>query len=168
MGLALLALGLIRPWGEAVPGWIPILGGRRVPPLAAVLPAGMAAVLTVLTVAGAAGWSREFDVAGSPTGAAVLLMTVTYAPLLAWGPLLGVTTVACHRRRRSTSTSSIPSPPVGQGCNGCGCWLDLVAWLLILPGDSSSGGRSAASWRRCWRSSFSTSSSSALARPPGH
>ena len=119
MGLALLALGLIRPWGEVVPGWIPILGGRRVPPLAAVLPAGLAAVLlTVLTVAGAAGWSREFDVAGSPTGAAAWLMTITYVPLLAWGPLLGVTTLAYHRRRRSTPTSSIPSPPVGEGCNG--------------------------------------------------
>jgi hypothetical protein len=101
MGLALLALGLIRPWGEVVPGWIPILGGRRVPPLAAVLPAALAAlVLTVVTVAGAAGWSREFDVAGSPSGAAAWLMTATYAPLLAWGPLLGVTTLAYLRRRR--------------------------------------------------------------------
>jgi len=30
--LALLAFGLVRPWGEVVPGWIPLLGGRRVPP----------------------------------------------------------------------------------------------------------------------------------------
>jgi hypothetical protein len=102
MGLALLALGLIRPWGEVVPGWIPILGGKRVPPLAAVLPAGLAAVLlTVLTVAGAAGWNREFDVPGSPTGAAAGLMTAAYAPLLAWGPLLAVTTLAYWLRRRS-------------------------------------------------------------------
>jgi hypothetical protein len=102
MGLALLALGLIRPWGEVVPGWIPILGGRRVPPLAAVIPAGLAAVLlTVVTVTGAAGWSREFDVAGSPTGAAAWLMTAAYLPLLAWGPLLAVATFAYHRRRRS-------------------------------------------------------------------
>jgi hypothetical protein len=102
MGCALLALGLIRPWGEVVPGWIPALGGRRVPPLAAVLPAGLAAVLlTVLTVAGAAGWSREFDVAGSPGGAAAGLMTAAYAPLLVWGPLLGVTTLAYWLRRRS-------------------------------------------------------------------
>jgi hypothetical protein len=106
MGLALLALGLIRPWGEVVPGWIPVLGGRWVPPLTAVLPAGLAAVLlTVLTVTGATGWSREFDVAGSPSGAAATLMTAAYLPLLAWGPLLGVTTLAYWRRRRSPGSN---------------------------------------------------------------
>jgi hypothetical protein len=102
MGLALLALGLIRPWGEVVPDWIPLLGCRRVPPLAAVIPAGLAAVLlTLLTVTGAVGWSRELEVAGSPTGAAAALMTAAYAPLLAWGPLLAVTTLAYWLRRRS-------------------------------------------------------------------
>jgi hypothetical protein len=101
MGLALLALGLIRPWGELVPGWVPVLGGRRVPPVAAVLPAGLAAVLlTVMTVASAPGWSQEFAVPGSPSGAAAWLMTAAYSPLLAWGPLLGVATLAYHRRRR--------------------------------------------------------------------
>ncbi|MGW0521507.1 hypothetical protein [Crossiella sp. NPDC003009] len=37
-GLALLTLGLVRPWGEVLPRWIPMLGGRPVPPLAAVIP----------------------------------------------------------------------------------------------------------------------------------
>jgi hypothetical protein len=59
-----------------------VLGGRRVPPLLAVIPAGLASVvltvLTVLTVAGAAGWSRELHVAGSPTGAAAGLMTTAW------------------------------------------------------------------------------------------
>lgn len=83
----------------------PGVGG--VPPLAAVLPAGLAAVLlTVVTVTGAAGWSGEFEVAGSPSGAAAGLMTAAYLPLLAWGPLLGVTTLAywLRRRRRSFAT----------------------------------------------------------------
>ncbi|MGH3480307.1 MAG: hypothetical protein ACRDQD_26160 [Nocardioidaceae bacterium] len=31
-GLALLTLGLVRPWGERVPGWIPHVGGRHIPP----------------------------------------------------------------------------------------------------------------------------------------
>lgn len=26
--LALLTLGLVRPWGEVVPRWIPLIGGR--------------------------------------------------------------------------------------------------------------------------------------------
>src|SRR5262245_22808147 len=34
-GLAMLTLGLVRPWGEVVPSWIPFLGGRHIPPLAA-------------------------------------------------------------------------------------------------------------------------------------
>jgi hypothetical protein len=107
MGLALLALGLIRRWGEDVPDWVPMLGGRRVPPLAAVIPAGLAAVvLTVMTVTGAAGWGGELDVAGSPTGAAAWVMTAAYLPLLAWGPLLAVTTLAYWLRRRRR-----PSPP---------------------------------------------------------
>jgi hypothetical protein len=107
MGLALLALGLIRPWGEVVPGWMPLLGGRRVPPLAAVIPAGLAAVLlTVLTVAGAMGWSREMHLAGSPGGAAAGLMTAAYLPLLTWGPLLGLTTLAYYLRRLGASPAS--------------------------------------------------------------
>ena len=109
MGLSLLTLGLIRPWGEVVPGWIPILGGRRVAPLAAVIPTGLAAgLLSMLTVTGAAGWSQEMQVAGSPTGPAAALMTAAYAPLLAWGPLLAVTTLAYWlRRRRQPLTTSV-------------------------------------------------------------
>ena len=37
--LALLTLGLVRPWGEIVPVWVPRLGGRRIPPAAVVVPA---------------------------------------------------------------------------------------------------------------------------------
>ncbi len=31
--LALLSLGLVRPWGETVPRWTPVVGGRPVRPL---------------------------------------------------------------------------------------------------------------------------------------
>jgi len=37
LGLGLLTLGLVQRWGEVVPRWIPVLGGRRVRPLAAVV-----------------------------------------------------------------------------------------------------------------------------------
>ncbi len=40
VGLAPLTLGLVQRWGEVVPHWIPFVGARRVPPLAAVIPAG--------------------------------------------------------------------------------------------------------------------------------
>jgi hypothetical protein len=90
-----------------------------VPPLLAVIPAGLASVLlTVLTVAGAAGWSREMHVAGSPTGAAAGLMTAAYAPLLAWGPLLGLATLAFWlRRHRQPSTNrsrTVKATPAGR------------------------------------------------------
>ncbi|MCF2434810.1 hypothetical protein LV779_08895 [Streptomyces thinghirensis] len=32
--LALLTLGLVRPWGEVVPRRVPLLGGRPVPVMA--------------------------------------------------------------------------------------------------------------------------------------
>jgi len=107
VGLACLALGLIRPWGEVFPQWVPALGGRNVPALAAVIPAGLAAVLlTAICVEGAAGWGNQFDVTGSPSGGAAALMTTVYAPMLAWGPLLGIVTVAYYIRRRNHSPTS--------------------------------------------------------------
>ena len=50
-GAALLTLGLVRPWGERVPGWFPVIRGRRIPPMAVVVPAA----LGVLALAGDLG-----------------------------------------------------------------------------------------------------------------
>lgn len=36
--ITLLALGLVRPWGEVLPRWVPLLGGRPLPRLAVVVP----------------------------------------------------------------------------------------------------------------------------------
>ena len=52
--LALLSFGLVRSWGEVVPAWIPFIGGRRVPPLAAVLPAVAGSVALTAIFADAA------------------------------------------------------------------------------------------------------------------
>src|SRR5690606_5586783 len=40
-----LTLGLIRPWGEVFPRWVPGLAGRRVPVAAAAVPGGLVAVM---------------------------------------------------------------------------------------------------------------------------
>ncbi|HYH29860.1 MAG TPA: hypothetical protein VD903_05700 [Pseudonocardia sp.] len=98
-GVALLTLGLVRPWGERVPSWVPLLGGRRVPPLAAVVPAaaGAVAVQVIWTYA-----FRGFPELGSFRFAHDgwrVLMIACYAPLLLWGPLLAAVTVAYYRRR---------------------------------------------------------------------
>ncbi|WP_405493395.1 hypothetical protein [Streptomyces sp. NBC_00096] len=104
--LGFLALGLVQRWGEVTPHWLPLIGGRRVPPLAAVVPAGLgAAALTLLGVMGAIGWNAPGNMGapGAPTGLAYGVMTACYLPLVAWGPLLAVVTVAYHHRRRSAS-----------------------------------------------------------------
>ncbi|MBZ4321055.1 hypothetical protein JNW98_17065 [Streptomyces sp. SCA2-4] len=101
-GLGLLTLGLVQPWGEVVPRWIPWLGGRPVRPLAAVVPAALGALASMgvvyyffLSIA-----FDGFPAGHTPTEEAVL--TVCYLPLLAWGPLLGLVTYAYHHRRRRT------------------------------------------------------------------
>jgi hypothetical protein len=105
-GIALLTLGLVRPWGERFPGWLPVVGGRTVPVLAAVVPAALgAAAVTAATVTGAVLWNGPENNGNpdAPQGFAGLVMTVCYAPMLLWGPLLAAVTVAYYRRRRPTT-----------------------------------------------------------------
>ncbi|MEU9192971.1 hypothetical protein [Streptomyces hundungensis] len=96
-GLAWLTLGLVRPWGEVWPRWIPRLGGRRIPVAAAVVPAALGAV--ACTVYGVLFvWTTlhgEMEI----TRWGNWLMNICYVPLVAWGPLLGVVTVHYYRRR---------------------------------------------------------------------
>jgi len=44
-----LTLGLIRPWGEVFPRWVPGLAGRRVPVAAAAVPGGLVAVMLLFS-----------------------------------------------------------------------------------------------------------------------
>ncbi|GAA4239492.1 hypothetical protein GCM10022254_59820 [Actinomadura meridiana] len=99
---AMLALGLVRPWGEVFPRWFPLVGGRRVPVAFAVGAASLgAAAVTAITLFGASGWSDAMSEDGTPTGFQKVVMTAAYAPLLAWGPLLAVLTVHYFLRRRT-------------------------------------------------------------------
>ncbi|HEY6747259.1 MAG TPA: hypothetical protein VI357_16265 [Mycobacteriales bacterium] len=105
---ALLTVGLVRPWGEVVPAWVPVLGGRKIPVLAAVLPAAVGAVL-IFAVYGYAvlnallGFREPPDIPGCPDPSHepyAWVAIACYASLLAWGPLLVLVTVAYYRRRR--------------------------------------------------------------------
>ncbi|MFI0481635.1 hypothetical protein [Actinomadura sp. 9N215] len=104
--LAFLAVGLVSRWGEVFPRWVPLLRGRRVPTLAAVIPASVGAtVLTLGTLTGA----LTFDEFTAPDGSTVYLegwrlglFVASYGPLLLWGPLLAVATVAYYLRRTRT------------------------------------------------------------------
>ncbi|MEU9041870.1 MULTISPECIES: hypothetical protein [unclassified Kitasatospora] len=98
--LAFLTVGLVRPWGLAAPGWIPLIGGRRVRPLAAIVPALLgSALLTFLGMEALfGGWAHNLAEPDSPRGFAAVVMTLAYLPLVAWGPLLGAVTLDYARR----------------------------------------------------------------------
>ena len=108
--LAFTAVGLVSTWGEVFPRWIPVLRGRRVPVLSAVVPAALgAAVLTVLWTWTAVSMSLGLRVDGRPQLQDAplsfgdwqgLVAVAAYAPLLLWGPLLGAVTISYWRRRR--------------------------------------------------------------------
>ncbi len=96
--LALLSLGLVRPWGETLPGWLPVVGHRRVRPLAAVVPAAVGALaLTAIWAAMPWWWAYPHP---DMTPAGSLVVGVLYQPLVLWGPLLCAITLSYHRRTR--------------------------------------------------------------------
>ncbi|MCG6494081.1 hypothetical protein [Kitasatospora sp. A2-31] len=119
--LAFAAVGLVAPWGEVFPRWIPGLRGRRVPLVAAVGPAGLgAAILTVVPLYSAVMLANGLTLTGQPLDDAgiplathdwrTVVLVVCYAPLLLWGPLLAAVTAAYWRRRRRN--------PLGAGAAG--------------------------------------------------
>lgn len=102
VGGAVLTLGLVQPWGEIFPRWIPFLAGKRVPIWLAVVPASLVSVLVTtagimfvrLTVTGA--FSETFSFVGEEDWAAL-------APELLWpiwGAALSAATLAYYYRRR--------------------------------------------------------------------
>ncbi|MEU4474988.1 hypothetical protein [Micromonospora sp. NPDC023888] len=110
----LLVLGLVQRWGQQFPRWVPGLGGRPVPRLLAVVPAG-AVALTLVTygvlssavfvgrlLSGELPWSDVWD------GWAV---TATLLVFLGWGVAMGVTTVGYALSTRSVRNGrQTPTP----------------------------------------------------------
>lgn len=99
--VALTAFGMVKAWGEVVPRWIPFIGGRRVAPYAAIIPATLGA-LSLMAI-----WTYGFrdvfsDFIPFSSDGAAALMIACYAPLQLWGPALLVLTWAYYRRRRTT------------------------------------------------------------------
>ncbi|TDC46674.1 hypothetical protein E1281_27460 [Actinomadura sp. KC345] len=107
---AFLTLGLVRPWGETVPRWIPRLGGRRVPPLAAIVPAVLGGVaVSGLCLFLAVTPDGPLAHPEFPHGTAGVVMNISYAPLLLWGPLVLILT-AHYARRRAHRPAHRPDP----------------------------------------------------------
>jgi hypothetical protein len=96
--VALLSFGLVRGWGERVPAWVPVLGGRPIPRLAVVIPAMTGAVaLTIIWVFATANLF-VFVKPDFSTGWWEALLAACYLPLLLWGPLLFLLALNYHRR----------------------------------------------------------------------
>ncbi|MGV9310616.1 hypothetical protein ACWDR0_00280 [Streptomyces sp. NPDC003691] len=106
--IAFLAIGLVRGWGETAPAWIPVIGGRRVRPLAAAGPAFLGGLaLTVMFTSVPLGGGRSLTAYGIvenvryTNGGWEALATVATAPIAIWGPIMMALAVAYYRRRTS-------------------------------------------------------------------
>ncbi|MCK8681275.1 hypothetical protein [Streptomyces lichenis] len=96
--LSYLTLGLVRPWGEVWPSWLPWPAGRPVPVRVAVGMAGFGALATNTYAVLAVGtWLSGARMDGPDWGN--WLFQAAYAPLVLWGPLLTAVTVHYYRRR---------------------------------------------------------------------
>jgi len=96
---AFLTVGLVRPWGEVLPRWIPRVGGHPVRPRLVALCALLGAVIvTAISVQVVLSWPAIMSYKGGPAAGWSTLMTAAYAPAILWGPLLGIVTVDYVRR----------------------------------------------------------------------
>ncbi|THV23545.1 hypothetical protein [Glycomyces paridis] len=110
-GLAFLAVGLVTVWGEVWPRWIPVLGGRRVPVAAAVVPAALGASALMVFPYAMVMYTFGMGIDGEPTRLVVngwqeAVFWVAYAPIALWGPLLAVLTVHYARRRSAPALAA--------------------------------------------------------------
>lgn len=89
-----LTLGLVLPWGETFPRWMPVLAGREVPVAAAAVPGGAVAALL--------GFAAVPMLLGAPqmSVADLIVFAVTF-PCWLWGPALALAVwgYVGHRRR---------------------------------------------------------------------
>ncbi|MGW0903335.1 hypothetical protein [Streptomyces sp. NPDC002853] len=96
-----LTLGLVRPWGEVVPRWVPFLAGRPVNAQLAVLAASLGALtVTVLWWVFFFGALLTSPSTHPDSSAGTILFLAAYAPLLLWGPLLAAVTWSYQQRHR--------------------------------------------------------------------
>ncbi|WP_166026444.1 hypothetical protein [Streptomyces chilikensis] len=114
--IAVLTIGLVRGWGEVAPAWIPIIGGKRIRPMAAAAPAVLGGlILTLLFTNVPIGDGRSLttlygivDNAGYTSDAWQALATVCITPISAWGPITIALGIAYYRRRTAPSPGHRP------------------------------------------------------------
>ncbi|NNH73158.1 hypothetical protein HLB23_25425 [Nocardia uniformis] len=101
LGCAAMTFALVKPWGERIPSWFPVVAGRRVPPA---LPATVsligAAMLTSIVIMSVANWDRVSGFSDNPKSGWAVLMAACYLSAAAWPILLLAVTVDYLRRHR--------------------------------------------------------------------
>ncbi|MFE6274410.1 hypothetical protein ACFVQ9_37130 [Streptomyces goshikiensis] len=99
-GLALLSFGLVRGWGEVAPAWLPFIGGKRIAPFAAVVPAALGGLgATAFWAPVPLSWFGEGDAAAFSSGGWETLAALCITPGMLWGPLVLLLTCAYYARR---------------------------------------------------------------------
>jgi len=116
---AFLTVGLVSRWGERLPAWVPVIGGRPLRWRAVVTAAcvGIAILASVYAYAflnPVFGWREpNDDVPGCPPpdqGDHAWIAYACYAPLLLWMPLLTVVTLSYWRRHRRAEMDGRVAP----------------------------------------------------------
>ncbi|MFC4337860.1 hypothetical protein [Salininema proteolyticum] len=108
---SVLTLGLVQRWGEVFPRWMVGLRGRRVPPLLAVVPAILVAVL----VASAGGMYIRVVLARGGVTSSTWPLELPETLWVLWGAALFVAAIAYHRRRRGACRQCTPAPAARSG-----------------------------------------------------
>lgn len=110
---AILTLGLILPWGERLPRWLPRIGGRPVPPAAAIVPGSIVAGLLCLA---AVPWTISFLQAPTGTFAPYFFLL----PMGYWGVLLAlaVWAYAGYRAQHRPTGTGADRTSLGGASNG--------------------------------------------------
>ena len=103
---AVLTVGLIRPWGDVFPRWMPGLAGRPVPIRAAAIPGGIVAALVTLAAVPMLATMLSGDIAVADKVLSVLLF-----PFSIWGPALALAVWGYVGHRMATRR---PEPVVGR------------------------------------------------------
>lgn len=105
--IAILCIGLVRRWGEVAPAWVPFIGGKRVRPLAAAIPALLGGlVLTLAFSAVPLSGDRHLTFFGVVDGVGYandgwrMLATLCVTPTAVWGPIVIALAIAYYRRTR--------------------------------------------------------------------
>jgi hypothetical protein len=103
IGGAVLTVGLVRPWGEVFPRWVPFAAGKRVPHALVVVPATLVSV--IVTAAGLM-FIRMSIFGTFRLGTHAVTFTENWGALWPelvwplWGAALGVATLGYHYRTR--------------------------------------------------------------------